>query len=100
MALSFYSKKYDFIGKIDEAIETENEIILIERKYTNEAIIGPTIRTQIGLLAILLEENIKKPVNHSILIFSKNNRKIVHLDIDNEMKYFALSKLVKHDRLS
>ena len=34
VARKFYSEKFDLSGKIDEAIETDDEIILIERKQT------------------------------------------------------------------
>ncbi len=93
VAVFYYSKKYNFIGKIDEAVETPHEVILIERKYTDNAIIGSTMKTQLGLLSILLEENIEKPVNLAIVIFSKNERKIIKVNIDHDMKIFALNKL-------
>ena len=35
VARKFYSEKFDLSGKIDEAIETDDEIILIERKYSD-----------------------------------------------------------------
>ena len=71
VAFHFYSKKYNFSGKIDEAVETSKEIILIERKYSDNPIIGDTMKTQLGLLSILLEENMHKPVKQAIVIFSK-----------------------------
>lgn len=93
VAVFYYSKKYNFIGKIDEAVETPHEVILIERKYTDNAIIGSTMKTQLGLLSILLDENIEKPVNLTIVVFSKNERKIIKVNIDHDMKIFALNKL-------
>jgi CRISPR-associated exonuclease Cas4 len=70
VSLKFYSKKYDFVGKIDEAVETNDEVVLVERKYSDNIIIGPTLKVQLGLLAILVEENIHKPVRRAIVIFS------------------------------
>jgi len=93
VALTYYSKTHNFIGKIDEAIEKDDEIVLIERKYTDTVIIGPTINIQIGLLSILLEENVKKPVNRAILIFSKTGRKIVNFNVSEEVKQYSLKKL-------
>ena len=52
-------------------IETKDEIILIERKYTDYIEISNTIRVQLGLLSILLEENLGKPVNKAMVIISK-----------------------------
>jgi len=93
--VQFFSKKYEFTGKIDEAIETENEIILIERKYSNNAAIGQTIKVQIGLLSILLEENMKKPVKTAILIFNKSQRTEIELDVSTELKNMGLEELEK-----
>lgn len=93
IAIQFYSIKYNLSGKIDEAIETADEIILIERKYSDTAIIGETIKVQIGLLSVLIEENLKKPVNNAIVIFSKNKRQTFEIKIDNQIKNYALKKL-------
>jgi CRISPR-associated exonuclease Cas4 len=95
VALLLYSKKYLFVGKVDEAIETSDETILIERKYSNNHIIGGTMKTQLGLLSILLEENLDKPVNKAFVIFSKEGRYIVEFQIDSKIKKFALDML--HD---
>lgn len=93
VALHFYSKKYNFSGKIDEAVETSKEIILIERKYSDNPIIGATMKAQLGLLSILLEENIHKPVKQAIVIFSKKKRQVLEIKIDQEMKRYSLKML-------
>ena len=95
VALLLYSKKYFLVDKVDEAIETNDEIILIERKYSNNHIIGGTTKTQLGLLSILLEENLDKPVNKAFVIFSKAARYIVEFQIDSKIKKFVLDML--HD---
>lgn len=92
-SLKFYSKKYNLAGKIDEAIETDNEVVLIERKYSDNAIIGSTLKVQIGLLAILIEENIHKPVRKAIIIFSKKKREQVIVKIDQTITSYALKML-------
>lgn len=93
IGMKFFSKRLSLSGKIDEAIETDDEVILIERKYTDYTDIGNTIKVQLGLLSILINENLKKPVNTAIVIFSKKHtiKKIV--PIDQEILNFALNRL-------
>lgn len=90
IAHKFFSEKHGLSGKIDEAIEMENEIILIERKYSDNHTIYPTLRVQLGLLSILLEENLHKPVRKAIVIFNKNKRKEIHIKIDDVIKKESL----------
>lgn len=94
-SVKFYSKNLGLIGKIDEAIETNDEVVLIERKYTENDIVGPTLKVQLGLLAILIEENIRKPVRKAIVIFSKKQRKEVEVKLDQTMKSYALDMFNK-----
>ena len=68
----FYSKKYGFVGIVDHAILTPNSIVLVERKHSKQAKIYDTLRVQIGLLSILLEENFQKPVTSALVLFSYN----------------------------
>jgi CRISPR-associated exonuclease Cas4 len=93
LGLQLYSQKYDFIGKIYEAIEVDKEIILIERKYTDKVIVGETMLVQIGLLAILLKENLKKPVKSCIVIFQKDKRHIMRVQIEDSTISLVLKKL-------
>jgi CRISPR-associated exonuclease Cas4 len=93
IGMKFFSKKLHLSGKIDEAIETEDEVILIERKYTDYAKIGNTIKVQLGLLAILISENLNKPVNNAIVIFSKKHTIKEIVEIDMEIKKLALKRL-------
>jgi len=89
----FYSKKYDFLGVIDEAIEQEDQIILIERKFSDYFKVHDTIIVQLGLLSILLEENLKKPVNEAHIIFHKGKRDEIVIPVNEETKTFALKML-------
>jgi len=93
--LILYSKKYSFSGKIDEAIEAEDQILLIERKYTDYVVIGSTLKTQLGLLAILAEENTGKKVNQAIVVFDKTERVEVIVNVTKEIKQKALLMLKK-----
>lgn len=93
--LLFYSKTYSFSGKIDEAIETEKEILIIERKYSDYIFMGSTIKTQLGLLAILAEENTGKKVNKAIVVFDKKTRIEVPVNITEKIKQNALRMLQK-----
>ncbi len=93
IAHKFFSTKYGLSGKIDEAIELENEIVLIERKYSNNYKIYPTLRIQLGLLSILIEENLHKPVRKAIVVFNKNKRKEIHVKIDDIIKKESLTML-------
>ena len=93
--LRLYSKKYLFSGKIDEAIETDDQILIIERKYSDYSIIGPTLKTQLGLLAILAEENTGKKVNLAIVIFDKKNRVEMSVKVTEKIKQTALLTLQK-----
>lgn len=89
----YYSQKLDLSGKIDEAIETQDEIILIERKYTDYTELHDTLKVQLGLLSILLEENTRKQVRRAQVIFSKENRVIKNYLIDESIKQYALEML-------
>jgi len=89
------SNKHYISGKIDEAIELPNEIVIIERKYSDYAFIGSTIRTQMGLLAILVEENMEKKVNQGIVVFEKSKRVEIPFRITSKIKQYALFELEK-----
>lgn len=89
-----YSKKYNLVGIIDEAVEFSDEIVLIERKFTSSTKIHDTLKAQIGLLAILLEENLKKPVKKAILLFEYQGKRTKHeLIVDKKIINFALNEL-------
>ena len=93
IARKFFSAKYGLSGKIDEAIEMEKEIVLIERKYSDNHKIYPALRIQLGLLSILIEENLHKPVLKAIVIFNKSKRKEIHIKIDDVIKKESLAML-------
>lgn len=93
--LLLYSKKYAFSGKIDEAIEADDQILIIERKYSDYIFIGSTLKTQLGLLAVLLEENTGKRVNQAVVVFDKKERVEVPVRITENIKQKALLMLKK-----
>lgn len=99
VALQFYSEKLDLSGKIDEAIELDEEIILIERKYSDIYDISNTIQIQLGLLSILIEENLGKPVKKAIVIFNKTKRKQISVTIDDTLKNQSLEMLEKTKKI-
>jgi CRISPR-associated exonuclease Cas4 len=88
-----FSRTHLFSGKIDEAIETAEEVIIIERKYSDHVNLGATIKTQLGLLSILVEENLKKKVRKAIVVFERTRRLEIQVDITEEIKNLALSGL-------
>ncbi|MEM3356454.1 MAG: CRISPR-associated protein Cas4 [Candidatus Bathyarchaeia archaeon] len=88
-----YSEKLQLSGKIDEAIETDAEIIIIERKYSDYTFIGKTLKTQLALLALLAEETFAKKVKRAIVIFQKKRRAKVRVNITEKTKNFALKML-------
>jgi len=92
-AHNYFSAKYDLSGKIDEAVESNEEVILIERKYTDNHKVYPALRVQLGLLSILIEENLHKPVRKAIVIFSKTKRKIIHVSMDDSIRDESLKML-------
>ena len=93
--LLLYSKEHMFSGIIDEAIEADNQILIIERKYSDYIFIGSTLKTQLGLLAILAEENTGKKVNQAIVVFDKKERVEVSVNITKRIKQNALGVLQK-----
>ncbi|MBI1663976.1 MAG: CRISPR-associated protein Cas4 [Nitrosopumilus sp.] len=93
IAHKFFSTKHGLSGKIDEAIETSNEIVLIERKYSDNHKIYPSLKIQLGLLSVLIEDNLHKPVHKAIVIFSKTKRKEVYVKIDDVIKKDAILML-------
>jgi len=93
--LLLYSKKYSFSGKIDEAIEADDQILIIERKYSDYIVVGSTLKTQLGLLAILAEENTGKKVKQAIIVFDKKERIEVQVNITEKTKQNALLMLKK-----
>ncbi len=93
-SLKMYSSKHDFVGIVDHAIITDSQIIIVERKYSKYVKIYDTVRVQLGLLAVALEETFGKPVKVGILIYASNNtRKQVTVNIDEKMRKFALEML-------
>ena len=98
ISTKFYSKKHDFLGIIDEAIELDDQVVLIERKFSNYSKMYDTVKVQIGLLAILLEENLKKPVNKAHVIFHKDKRDEIIIPIDSEIKNFAIKMLKRTNK--
>lgn len=88
----FYSKQFAFVGKIDQAVITTNEVILIELKY-RKPFIGKTLLTQIGLQSVLVEENIGKPCTNALLEFLQGGRQTIHLKITPSIKEKALQEL-------
>lgn len=99
VASKFYSEKLDLSGKIDEAIEMEDEIILIERKYSDIYDISNTLLVQLGLLSILIEENLGKPVRKAVVIFNKTKRKQISVVIDDVVKNHSLEILEKTKKI-
>jgi CRISPR-associated exonuclease Cas4 len=93
VAMQLYSTRLGLSGKIDEAYEGSKEIILVERKYTDFTVITDTLKTQIGLLSILLEENRNKPVTRAFVILQKSKRVVKEIRLTSELKNFALQKL-------
>lgn len=93
IGIRLYSDELGLSGKIDEAIDMGEEIVLIERKYSDYGIMGDTLKTQIGLLALLLEENLSKPVRRARVIFAKENWKMSEISVDESIRNFALSML-------
>lgn len=93
ISTQLYSAALGLSGKIDEAYEIDAEIVLVERKYTDFAVITDTLKTQIGLLSVLLEENRGKPVTRAFVIFQKTGRTVSEVPVTDEMKKFALGKL-------
>lgn len=95
----FFSEKLGLVGKIDEAIETDKQIILVERKFTDNTIVGDTIKVQLGLLSILIEENMKKPVNIARIIFQKERRITIDVAIDDQIRNVAIDSLSRVKQL-
>ena len=97
--IMFYSKNLDLCGKIDEAIELPDEVILVERKYSDNYEFHETLKVQLGLLSLLVEENTKKLVRHATVIFSKEHRKAINFEIDSNVKKHALESLENTKRV-
>lgn len=93
-SLKLYSKKYGFVGIVDHAIEMKDKIILIERKYADHNNIHDSILVQLGLLAILLEENLNKPVPSAYVYFAKNGKRTkIQVNIDQDVRNYAKTML-------
>lgn len=85
--------KLGYSGKIDEAIESDTTILLVERKYSDNTSISDILKVQLGLLAFLLEENFGKRVNVARVIFERQIRVEIDVQIDNEIRSFAIKQL-------
>ncbi len=99
IGVKLYSEKLGLVGKIDEAIEMEDQIILIERKFTDNTVIGKTLKVQLGLLSMLIEENTGKPVKTARIIFQKEYRNITDVPIDSNIRNIAQDSLLKVKQL-
>lgn len=91
--LQLFSESQLFSGKVDEAIETPTEVIIIERKYSDHAIVGTTTKTQLGLLSLLVEEALGKKVRKAIVVFDRTRRREIQVNITEEIRNLALSIL-------
>ncbi len=93
-SLKMYSKKHGYVGIVDHCVVTSNEVVLFERKYTSQVKVHDSLRVQLGLLSILLEENLAKPVHRAFVIFTKDDtRTQIEVEIDAGMKEFAIDSL-------
>ena len=89
-----YSEKYNFVGIVDHAIEMADYVVLIERKYADHNKMYDSLRVQIGLLSILLEENLHKPVRYACIYFTKNKKRAkLHVNVDQDIKDYAIRML-------
>lgn len=86
-----YSEKHGFVGIADHVVITDEGLVLVERKYSDPNKIHDTLRIQIGLLSILLEEYFQKPVLYALVIFTKNSKRVqTVIDVDQNLKDYAL----------
>lgn len=93
-AQKLYSKEHCFVGIVDHAVEMVDQIVLIERKYADHNKIHDSIRVQLGLLAVLLEENLCKPVHYAYVYFAKGGKRVkIQVDIDQSTKDYAIRML-------
>lgn len=88
-----YSKKHSYVGIVDQAYAMKTHIVLVERKYSDYAVIWPNLRTQVGLLSILLEENYGIPVNECFFVFSKTKRVVKRMEINDAVRTEVLDML-------
>ena len=93
IGLMLYSEKLGLVGKVDEVIDTGDELVLIERKYSDYAEVRDTLKVQLGLLAVLLEENLGKRVTQAKVIFTKEKWKESKVMMDPSLRSFALRML-------
>lgn len=93
VARRYYSGSMDLSGKIDEAIKGDDEIVLVERKHTNHTALKDTLKAQLGLLAMLVEENEGRPVRTAHVIFTKDNKISKNYAVDGPMRAYALGML-------
>jgi CRISPR-associated exonuclease Cas4 len=97
--IRLFSKVHLYSGEIDEGIETAEEVILIERKYSDYFEVGATLKVQLGLLAILVEENMRKKVKKAMVIYSKKTRTEVQVDITDDVRNLALVMLERTKKI-
>lgn len=87
-----HSKKYNFSGKIDRFIEREDSCILVEVK-NSRPFLGKTVKVQIGLLAVLIEENFNKPCELALVRFLRGAHTKRWIEVTDELKGLALEEL-------
>ena len=89
---TYFSKKFDYLGKIDQAIISNDSVTIIEFKYGNK-FIGKTLLVQLGLQALLLEENLKKECKEALVEFIKDKTGYITVPITEELKNSAITEL-------
>ena len=90
--LQLHSSKHGFVGKIDQLVDSGDQIYLIEVKYARP-FIGKTLLMQVGLQATLVEESLGKPCRSALVEFVQNGRRTISLDITEEVKKSAIQEL-------
>ncbi len=89
-----YSKIHGYVGKLDQGFFLEdNKFALLETKHTSWHHVGDTLRVQIGLLAVLAEENYNVKATKCIVVFTKDAKTHKIVPINEKLLSFALSKL-------
>lgn len=93
IGLLLHSDRLGLVGKIDEAVIVGGEATLIERKHSDHTRVTGTRRVQVGLLAMLMEECLGVAMRRARLIFTKERRVTVDVDVDEGVRRAALRAL-------
>jgi len=95
-----YSKKFKIHGIVDEILFLDdNTAAPLDYKYAKYKRIYQSLKYQMVMYALMIEDNYKIPVNRAYLVYTRSKDYVKRIDIDNKMKAKVESIIEEYIRI-